>query len=446
MGKIAEWAHRFGGTVILFAVSQFTWVGTSRSDEVNSSDAARDGEPRVARLISELGSDSFSARTYASQALADLGPDARVALELASLNNDPETRLRASELLTRLKARDLWAAAKVDPPTGKVSAATVLAAMADQSGNRVLLGDQYGNFHDEEIEFDRPLATFWELMDDVCRKSGNRVRAHYDARQPGLVVVAGVPAKFPLAYCGPVRAQVTSARRVFTEELDYEDLDSEKTHTFQLTLQMTWEDRFRLVAYRSQPELLSAVTDTGIELSASQVAGTGWNVAGSGTRQLTMSLRVHPPATTARKLDTLKLKWGLMAVGDMASLDVTNWQSTDPHYQDDVELIVESAQVTPGGRCEMSIVINRDLMMPDPHEIIFQENELELFDEQGRPFRKQGQTNSATDTGSRSKLTFVGESADAVPARLRLSYPKLRAQKDMEIVFRDVPLPVGKPE
>lgn len=94
----------------------------------------------------------------------------------------------------------------------------------------------------------------------------------------------------------------------------------------------------------------------------------------------------------------------------------------------------------------MSIVINRDLMMPDPHEIIFQENELELFDEQGRPFRKQGQTNSATDTGSRSKLTFVGESADAVPARLRLSYPKLRAQKDMEIVFRDVPLPVGKPE
>ncbi|HEX3872307.1 MAG TPA: hypothetical protein VHV77_17800, partial [Pirellulales bacterium] len=310
-------------------------------------------------MVRDLGSDSFAARSHASQALADIGPQARAALETAAADNDPEVRLRANELLTRLKAQDLWSAAKVETPQGKVSAAEVLAAMADQSGNRVLLGDQYGNFHDQEIEFDRPLGTFWELMDEVCRKSGNRVRAHYDARQPGLVVVAGSPTKYPIAYCGPVRAQVTSARRVFTEELDYEDLDSEKTHTFQLTLQMTWEDRFRLVAYRSLPELLSAKTDTGLELSATQASSTGWNVAGSGTRQVSMSLRVHPPATTARELDTLKLKWGLVAVGDMGALDVTDLQSTQPHYQDDVELTVESTQFTPGGRCEMTVAVNR---------------------------------------------------------------------------------------
>ena len=40
---------------------------------------------------------------------------------------------------------------------------------------------------------------------------------------------------------------VTHARRVFAEELDYEQLEAEQSHTFQLDLQAMWEDRFRLV-------------------------------------------------------------------------------------------------------------------------------------------------------------------------------------------------------
>src|SRR5690606_4691770 len=99
-----------------------------------------------------------------------------------------------------------------------------------------------------------------------------------------------------------------SARRVFSEELDYEDHSSEVAHSFQLNLQMTWEDRFRLVAYRSQPELVTAITNTGVELSATQPAGSGWNVAGAGTRQLTMNLRLHPPSTEAIRLDRMVLR------------------------------------------------------------------------------------------------------------------------------------------
>src|SRR5258707_1264238 len=81
---------------------------------------------------------------------------------------------------------------------------------------------------------------------------------------------AGEPGKFPVTYAGAIRAQITSARRAYSEEIDFETAKSDRTHTFQLNLQMMWEDRFRLVAYRSQPELVRARTNTGHDIAATQ--------------------------------------------------------------------------------------------------------------------------------------------------------------------------------
>jgi hypothetical protein len=329
---------------------------------------------------------------------------------------------------------------------GTQPASKIFNVLGTTSGNRILIGDSYGTFHEQDVECPATGATFWQWVDDVCRKSGNRVRPHYDTRQPGLVVIAGAAMKFPVAYAGPVRAQITTARRVFTEELDYENLTSELSHTFQLGVQMMWEDRFRLVAYRSQPDIVMAVTDTGVRLAANQSSGNGWNVAGSGTRQLTTSLRLQPPSTAAKELDVLGLKWGLIAVGDMVSLDVTNLASTEPHFQDDVELIVESVQNGPGARCEITVAVARELVIPEPQDVLFQENEIELIDTQGRAYRKQGQSNSLSETGAKMKVTFLGESSDSTPKVLKFIYPKIRTERELEIVFRHVPLPVGKPE
>jgi len=33
-----------------------------------------------------------------------------------------------------------------------------------------------------------------------------------------------------------------------------------------------------------------------------------------------------------------------------------------------------------------------------------------------------------------------------VPQRMAFTYPRLRSQKDVELVFRHVPLPVARPE
>lgn len=401
---------------------------------------------RVARLIDRLGADSFSERSDATAELARLGTDARGQLELAAGHADPEVRLRAKELLRRLKVADVWSGGKARFARAQASSSEILRSLADQTGNRLLLGDQYGGFHDQPVELAEPHGSFWPIVDEVCRQSGNRVRPHYDSRNPGLVVVAGNAGKFPVTYAGPLRAQITSARRAFSEELDYEELRSDVSHTFQLNMQLMWEDRFRLVAYRSQPELVLARTDSGVELSATQPSAAGWNVAGAGTRQLTMNLRLHPPPTAASRLDNLTLKWGLIAVGDMAELVVDALDHADSYFQDDVELVVHSVESGPGPRCEVSLEVIRELIVPEPQEVIFQEIDVELHDHADRPFRKQGQSNSLTDHGAKLKLTFLGESAESVPGRLKVTYPRIRTQRDVEIVFRHVPLPVASPQ
>ena len=252
-------------------------------------------EIRVARLVRELSGDSFAIRTQATDELVKLGPAARQEVEQATRSDDPEVRLRAKDLLRAIKIHDLWAAGRFSHSPAPVQASQLIRQLSEQTGNHLIVGDQFGAFHDEIVQFDFAGGDYWPTVDELCRQSGNHCRPHYDSRTPGVVVVAGPPGRQPLAYAGPVRGRITSARRTFNEELSYEDTRSEKMHTFQVNLEMTWEDRFKLVAYRSQPEVAEARTDAGLSITAAQPASGGWNVVTSGTRQFTMNLKLNPP-------------------------------------------------------------------------------------------------------------------------------------------------------
>lgn len=400
----------------------------------------------VAGLVRNLGNADYLMRTEADRQLMKLGSKAQAELERAAADASPEVRLRAKELLQRLKIESLWQPATFRFTAAGNPASEVIAALTDQTENHVLLGDQYGAFEDKPIDAKFEPGEFWPTVDEVCRRTGNRLRPHYDSRQPGIVLTTGNPGSYPIAYSGPIRAQITSARRAFSEELDYETGRSETTHTFQINLQMMWEDRLRLIAYRSQPELVTARTDAGTTVASTQPSAVGWNVAGSGTRQLTMNLRLHPTATSAKKLDQLTLKWGLIAVGDMADLTVTDFSTKTPFYQDDVELRVEEFDASAAQRCELTVLVIRDTALSDPQEAFFQECEWLLSDQNGAPYRKQGQTNNRDADGARVKLTFVGETSESKPTSLKFSYPRVRSQRDVQLTFRDVKLPNGRPE
>lgn len=419
-------------------------IGEARAQNAAPPNAA--APEFVARLVRNLGDADYLVRSEANRQLLTLGSQARAEIEKAATDASPEVRLRAKELLRQLKIEALWQPATFRFTAVDKPASETIAALTEQTWNHVLLGDQYGAFEDQPIDAKFEPGEFWPTVDEVCKLTGNRMRPHYDSRQPGLVLTAGSPGNYPTAYSGPIRAQITSARRAFSEELDFETNKTETTHTFQLNLQMMWEDRLRLTAYRSQPELVAARTDAGTTVASTQPSVVGWNVAGTGTRQLTMNLRLHPPATSAKKLDQLTLKWGLIAVGDMADLTITDFKTQTPFYQDDVELRIEEFDTSTAQRCELTMLIIRDASPADPQEAFFQECDWVLLDQNGAPYRKQGQTNNRDADGARVKLTFVGETSESKPKTLTFSYPRIRSQRDVVLTFRDVKLPNGRPD
>jgi hypothetical protein len=446
MDWISLWVCRTAGKPSLIQLASPLWALVTLFWTAALPAQPPPGEIRVARLIRDLGANDFSKRQAADDELAKLGPEGRAHLEQALSDNDPEVRLRAKRLLERLKLQDLWSAGGVRLQAQAEPASKILLALAAQSGNHIHIGDPYGNFAEKKLDVDYSGVSYWEAVDDVCRQTTNRVRPHYDMHTPGIVVSAGPSGNYPRAYAGPVRAQITGARRTFIEELNYEEQKTELTNSFQFNLQFTWEDRFRIVGYATQPELVEAVTDGQVAVSAAQPSGGGWNATSRGLRQVTATLKLNPVSVTAKALDTLKIKWGLIAVGQPAVLDIGTIEPMKVYSQDDLAAKVESLEWQSAGKYILSMIVVRDMALPEPHEVLFQEYEVELIDAQGRAFRQQSQAHALTDRGVQLKTTLIGESAESVPKTIKLHYPRIRARRDLELVFRNVPLPVSKPE
>ena len=403
-------------------------------------------EVRVARLIKDLAASDFTTRNSAHEQLSKLGSKSRQQLQQALTDPDPEVRLRAGRLLERLKLDDLWAAGRVTVRAAGEPASKILVAMAEQSGNHIHVGDPYGTFAEEKIDAEYSGACYWEAVDDVCRRTGNRLRPHYDTHTPGVVVSSGAPGDYPRAYSGPVRAQITSAKRHFVEELSYEERRSELAHSFHVNLQFNWEDRFRIVGYATQPELVEGVTDNHVIISAAQPSGGGWNATSPGLRQVTASLKLNPIPVSAASLTVFTIKWGLIAVGEPATLEIADLQPGKLHSQDDVAVKIESVEKQAAGKYIVTVNVLRDLAMPDPYEIVFREYDVQLIDRHDQPFRVQSQTPALTERGVQLRITYHGESTESEPKLLKLQYPRLRARRDLHLTFKNVPLPVGKPE
>lgn len=400
-------------------------------------------EPRVARLARELGAPRYADRVRAQAELLSAGPTGKTALGDALRSDDLEVRLRAERLLESLAADDFWAAGHVDF-AGEAPAAEVLAILTRQTGNRLLpaTGPAVST---PAVAVDYRGWEFWPAVDDLGRRAGLVVRSQHDGGQPGLTLASGSPGRQPVAYAGPLRVQVTSARRAFLEDLDYENGHADVAHNFQLNLQMTWESRFRLVAHAGGPEVVAGRTATGEEVVAVQQSAGAWNVIGASTRYVSATVKLVPPSVDARSLDELHLRWPVVAVGDLATLEVPCAEAAKVWQQDDLVLDVQKCERLPSGRYELLLVVRRDLAMPEPSEILYQENDVQLLDFRGEPLKLQGQSCLLTDRGVEMKLSFAGD-RDSVAARLRFSYPRLRMRRTMDIVFRDVPLPSARPE
>jgi hypothetical protein len=402
---------------------------------------------RIARLIRDLGSPSYTKRETATEALATIGAAGRERLESALQSSDPEVRLRAARLLKQLNVERLWQGSPVKLVANSMKASDAVKALGKQTENEVAVGDQYGTFQESDVTFDRTEGQFWPIVDELCRQSGNRVRPRYGSSRPGLVFVSGDCGDYPVTYAGPVRAQITAAKRVFIEEYDYEDTTSETTHTFQFTMLLSWENRFRVVAHQTHLDVAEAVADVPARIFGHETTDGGWQVVENSVQQFSTTMRLQPPPQSATALKRLTLAWELIAVGEPANLAIEDFADDTVHRQEDLSLHIQKMEQVSETRHEMVIAISRDLVVPEPEEILFLENEFALFDADGRPFELRGQSRLGISNGvAKMKLTFVAPTANIHPTQFVLTYPRIRDRRAVPITFENVPLPVARPD
>lgn len=396
-------------------------------------------------LIEQLGADQYALRQQAADALRKLGSAARPWLEAAATSDDPEIRLRACGLLQNLLEDELWDGSRVSISVKEQPVSQVFGELAQLTGNLLVMDESQSDFHEVPVSVTATSAPFWEIVDDVCRQSGNRVCPHY-GRPKALAVVRGGPGARPAGYAGPLRVHLENARRTFTEELEYEEARSTIHHAFEINLGLMWESRFCLVACRSTPLVAEALTDTGVSVRAIHPVPGSWTMTGGRDGQ-SVKLKFQPPPASARLVKTLHLRWELIAIGDMAALDIADFSGAT-YYQDDVELELSGVEKTPDGRhYVVTVTVNRDLVLPEPDEIVLVEHELELFDGAGKPFDQKSRINTLTDRGVVTKVTYTGMTDDgSQPTRLRFTYPRLRSQRKLDFLLRDIPLPHAVPE
>ncbi|MBN1851404.1 MAG: hypothetical protein JW829_01720 [Pirellulales bacterium] len=403
-------------------------------------------EDRIARLVRELGDDVYRIRQEASRSLGSLGELSRRPLERAAGSEDAEVALRAERLLRQLAIEDLWAGNTVTLPDHPVSFVSAIESISRQSGNGFLLQDGLSTYRNIPIECDGKSGAFWPILDEICRQSGNSIRPHFNAKHQGLSILHHRLGENPVAYAGAMRAELTTAHRSFVEHIDYREQASDVEHTFQIQVDTLWENHLRLIAYQNQPEVVEAVLPSGSSLRPIESSPGNWNLLHSNLRQLTATLCFEPPPVAEDRLTKLVLRWPMLAVGDMAELVLSHPKPGDVYYQDDLSLTIESMQSESGGAYRVILRIARDLVPPEPADILLVENSVELLDHNGHPFSTESSRGSFVAETARKTILFRPPNQEAKPAMLRLVYPRIRDIRAVEFEFRDIPLPTGGPQ
>ena len=410
-----------------------------------AADPPDDPNRRVAELIRQLGADSYLDREAATRALREIGEPARAALQRAAEHEDLEVRLRAAALFDELRQGDLWHPTRLTFSADNLPTSEVLRRIARETGNPVGSAGPLGRLRDVPIIVNFNNTPFWQAIDEVCRLSGNQLRPFYDRRDSALFVVEGSPGNQPVAYAGPVRVSIVGARRSFVEDFEFERGTSRLNQDVQFTLQIMWEERFRLVGYSYQLEGLEARTDTGEVLTGTSRYGRNWAAVPPRSRQLALSFGLSPPASDPAKLDELSFSLRLAAVGDTRTLTLEPLTDSAVASEDGYDLTVEKISQS---RARWDIVLRVSSPAPpaDSPRLGLYDLAFEAFDSDGHALRFDSQNNQFAGSAIRHTLRFSADAGQGPPAKLLVTYPLLRSTRELKVRFRDVPLPTGRPK
>jgi hypothetical protein len=144
-----------------------------------SADSAKDGDrERIARCVTQLGSEEYSQREAATRELDAVGPAALEALRKAQDSEDLEVRRRARALVSRIERRmeiaRLLAPRRVHLVYRDTPVVEAVADFAKKTGFPIQLQGDTSKLRERTITLDTGDVTFWEAFEQFCQKAGVR--------------------------------------------------------------------------------------------------------------------------------------------------------------------------------------------------------------------------------------------------------------------------------
>jgi hypothetical protein len=269
------------------------------ADEVS---AATKG--RVKALVAVLDDADAAKRNQAAKLLDGLGPD------ILPLLTDPDEKLTdrqkeaVADVVKKLRARqgDGAPAATKVTLVGAYTLEKALAEIAKQTGN--VVEDRRMKKEEEKRSIDVNGVPFWQALDQLARDTDTRIDVY---QKDGVLALVDGPYREQLvSYNGIFRTVIKgiSAHHNFDTDMGYDEV----------SLEVTWEPRFKPFFIETRPETLVVTDDKNKELAGAQPGGGRVPVEGS---YATVDLRLPPAPRSANRLGLLK--------GKLAVLGPSKW-------------------------------------------------------------------------------------------------------------------------
>lgn len=415
---------------------------------------AADAPPATERLIEQLGSPDYKARTAATRMLEARGEATLPALRLAQNHPDLEVRQRLTALIASLERAALLAPKRVTVHVEQRLLPEVMAELARQTGYRL---DLQAGMQRGLVTLHADNAPFWPTLDKLCAQAGLIVQQHHDA-QGGLMFYpqnAYVPF---IDYQGPFRLSAGGFH--YSKSLTFGTLPrnmaggGQRSESLSFNFQVLAEPKLPLLGL-GPVKLTAALDDQDNSLipPLNRVPGYETHFGGyAGYRTFNMQAQVSlaGPSAGARTLKLLKGTLPVTILAEQKPEIVVDKVLTVKHKKFDgprVALEVEEVKEGANNSCQVQMTVRRT-GNDNPNDYTWTNSlyqRIELQDDKGNKYASQGFNwnggdNSPTTVHGSFMFGGNGNAQLGKPAKL-IYYDWVTVQHPVDFEFRDLPLP-----
>jgi len=370
----------------------------------------------IPKLVEELGHDNYSVRLNAYETLEDLGKSAKSALEQADLKN-AERKIRVQELVKKIKIIEMFEETSISLKD-KMPASTALEFFCGQTGCKfaqTYVSDEYLS-HNVNLT----PGSFWKTLDSILSQSNMWTESYGEELRLSSTYQIN-----PKSFNGPFRAMLTSYRRVITEEQEYSNPIPTLEQKVIFGIAIDWEPKIKVISHDKIQ--LEITPDTGHRIISAPI-----NSASIGLKtRISQTITIEPPSIKAATA-TVNLKFPVALLGDFTNL-VVDLNATEEIQQDDV-----SVEVLPKTE-KFRVYIRRTWPYQDS-DLQSAEMKFEFISATDDIVPVMSKDVEVKDNGLIFRLGPPFNNTQEL-RKVKIYYPRLRAQKEIKFEFKDVKLP-----